>query len=75
MIDKVVTGEDVDLSRFPPPRHHAKDGGRYMGTGDCVINQDPEHTNSLAVFYAVPPSTSGTSSRKSAAARASCVRG
>lgn len=42
VMDNVMTGEDVDLWRFPVPRFHAMDGGRYIGTGDCLINRDPE---------------------------------
>ena len=42
VMDNAMTGEDVDLLRFPVPRFHADDGGRYIGTGDCLINQDPE---------------------------------
>ncbi|MBI3016197.1 MAG: UbiD family decarboxylase [Candidatus Tectomicrobia bacterium] len=35
-------GDDVDLYRFPIPTVHEGDGGRYIGTWHCVINQDPE---------------------------------
>lgn len=38
----VVTGDDVDLTRFPAPFMWPLDGGRYLGTGDAVITQDPE---------------------------------
>ena len=27
---------------FPVPRYHADDGGRYIGTGDTLINRDPD---------------------------------
>ena len=33
---------DVDLLKFPAPFLHEKDGGRYIGTGDLVIMQDPD---------------------------------
>ena len=36
------TGEDVDLSQLPIPRHWPLDGGRYGGTGDAVITRDPD---------------------------------
>lgn len=38
----VLTGEAVDLLKFPAPRFHADDGGRYIGTGDSLINRDPD---------------------------------
>jgi 4-hydroxy-3-polyprenylbenzoate decarboxylase len=33
---------DIDLEAFPIPRWHELDGGRYIGTADMVITQDPE---------------------------------
>src|SRR5579875_1901670 len=36
------SGADVNLLRFPVPLWHAGDGGRYIGTGDCVITRDPD---------------------------------
>ena len=38
----VLSGQDVDLSRFPAPRWHDRDGGCYLGTGDVVIMKDPD---------------------------------
>jgi UbiD family decarboxylase len=38
----VYSGSAVDLRRFPVPRWHPQDGGRYLGTGDCVITRDPD---------------------------------
>lgn len=35
------TGADVDLHEFPVPLHHEQDGGRFIGTADCVITRDP----------------------------------
>lgn len=32
----------VDLYKFPAPKWHEEDGGRYIGTGDLVIQKDPE---------------------------------
>lgn len=31
----------IDLFKFPAPRWHEHDGGRYLGTGDMVIMRDP----------------------------------
>jgi len=41
-MQNVMNGDEVDLLKFPVPRFHAADGGRYIGTGDCVINKDPD---------------------------------
>ncbi len=38
----VLTGDDVDLSSFPVPMLHEKDGGRYFNTWGCLIVQDPD---------------------------------
>ena len=32
----------IDLYKFPIPRHHELDGGRYIGTGHTVILRDPD---------------------------------
>jgi UbiD family decarboxylase len=37
-----LEGDKVDVLTFPAPRWHEKDGGRYLGTGCCVITVDPE---------------------------------
>ncbi|MFC2016556.1 UbiD family decarboxylase [Chloroflexota bacterium] len=38
----VVTGDKVDLMKFPSPKFHELDGGRYLGTGHAVIQKDPD---------------------------------
>lgn len=38
----VVTGDHVDLADVPAPMLHEGDGGRYIGTWDLVVSQDPE---------------------------------
>jgi len=40
--ENVLHGDDVDLFRFPAPKWHELDGGRYLGTGCCVIQKDPD---------------------------------
>lgn len=35
-------GKDVNLFDFPAPKWHELDGGRYIGTGDCVVTRDPD---------------------------------
>ncbi|MGE0627460.1 MAG: UbiD family decarboxylase [Hyphomicrobiaceae bacterium] len=40
--ENTLTGNDIDLTLLPIPRHWPRDGGRYAGTADCVITRDPE---------------------------------
>src|SRR5581483_10609902 len=42
VMENILTGDAVDIFKFPVPRYHASDGGRYIGTGDTVINKDPD---------------------------------
>lgn len=42
ILENVDSGSAVDLFKFPAPKHHEKDGGRYFGTAHCVISQDPD---------------------------------
>ena len=37
-----LTGDEIDVMRFPAPKHWPLDGGRYIGTCDAVITRDPE---------------------------------
>ena len=37
VMENVFTGDEVDLFRFPAPRFHEHDGGRYLGTADSVF--------------------------------------
>lgn len=45
--------KDIDLTSFPIPRWHELDGGRYIGTGDLVVTQDPEEGWTNAGTYRV----------------------
>ncbi|MGH6831341.1 MAG: UbiD family decarboxylase domain-containing protein, partial [Methylocella sp.] len=38
LMENVMEGDKVDLFKFPAVRFHEQDGGRYIGTGDCLIN-------------------------------------
>ncbi|MDP2743618.1 MAG: UbiD family decarboxylase [Dehalococcoidia bacterium] len=40
--DNVLVGDEVDLYKFPAPKWHSLDGGRYIGTGCMVITRDPD---------------------------------
>jgi UbiD family decarboxylase len=41
-VENVQEGDRVDLLKFPVPRWHAGDGGRYLGTAHLVVTRDPE---------------------------------
>jgi len=40
--ENVLKGSEVDLYKFPAPKWHLKDGGRYIGTGSYTITRDPQ---------------------------------
>ncbi len=42
VMENVLTGKDVDIFKFPVPKWHELDGGRYIGTGGMVILRDPD---------------------------------
>jgi 4-hydroxy-3-polyprenylbenzoate decarboxylase len=42
LFENVQKGSDIDLLKFPVPRWHELDGGRYIGTDDLVVTRDPE---------------------------------
>ena len=42
VLQNVLTGAHIDVTRFPSPIWHEKDGGRYIGTGTYSITRDPE---------------------------------
>jgi 4-hydroxy-3-polyprenylbenzoate decarboxylase/2,5-furandicarboxylate decarboxylase 1 len=39
--DEVITGEDIDLRRWPVPTYSPQDGGAYITPG-IVVSKDPE---------------------------------
>ena len=41
--EHTLTGNDIDLSLLPIPKHWPLDGGRYAGTADAVITRDPDN--------------------------------
>ena len=41
--ENVITGDAIDLFKFPTPMWHEFDGGRYIGTGVSVIQKDPDN--------------------------------
>jgi 4-hydroxy-3-polyprenylbenzoate decarboxylase len=42
VLENVLTGDDVDVLKFPAPRWHDADGGRFIGTGCYCVTQDLE---------------------------------
>ena len=42
VLENIMMGDDVDVTKFPSPIWHEKDGGRYIGTGTYSITRDPE---------------------------------
>ena len=51
VLQNVDRDERVDLLKFPVPRLHELDGGRYIGTDDLVIMRDPEESWINAATY------------------------
>jgi 4-hydroxy-3-polyprenylbenzoate decarboxylase len=42
VFENIERDDEVDLTKFPTPLLHELDGGRYIGTDDLVIIQDPD---------------------------------
>ena len=42
ILENELKGSSIDVLRFPAPKWHEHDGGRYIGTGDLVITKDPD---------------------------------
>ena len=42
VMQNVMTGDAIDVTKFPAPQWHPKDGGRYIGTGSYNIMRDPD---------------------------------
>jgi len=42
VMENVLAGNDVDIHKFPAPKWHELDGGRYIGTGVIQIHKDPD---------------------------------
>ena len=54
LMENVCSGNEVDLLKFPTPKWHEQDGGRYIGTGCVFITQDPdEGWTNLGTYRAV----------------------
>lgn len=42
VLENTLTGDKVNMLKFPAPLWNEMDGGRYLGTGDVVITRDPQ---------------------------------
>ncbi len=42
VMENVFEGKDIDMWKFPTPKWHELDGGRYIGTGSVDITRDPD---------------------------------
>lgn len=51
VLDNIDRDGRIDLYKFPVPRLHELDGGRYIGTDDLVIMRDPEENWINAATY------------------------
>jgi 4-hydroxy-3-polyprenylbenzoate decarboxylase len=52
-LENSARGADVDLTKFPVPHWHLKDGGPYIGSGSIVIMRDPDGDWINASIYRV----------------------
>jgi len=65
--ENIQVGDEIDLFKFPTPKWHEFDGGRYIGTGNLVITRDPDegwvnlgtyrvqvHDKNMATIYMSP---------------------
>jgi len=42
VMENVIEDNDFDMWKFPTPKWHEQDGGRYIGTGSVDITRDPD---------------------------------
>jgi 4-hydroxy-3-polyprenylbenzoate decarboxylase len=42
VFENVMKGDQVDLLKFPTPKWHEEDGGRYIGTAGYNVTKDPD---------------------------------
>src|SRR5713226_5724985 len=42
VVENVFRGKDINMWKFPTPKCHELDGGRYIGTGSVDITRDPD---------------------------------
>lgn len=75
IMENVITGDDIDILKFPVPKWHELDGGRYIGTGDAIITRDPdEGWVNVGVYRVMVHDSKTTASYASPAAHLSIIR-
>ena len=42
VFENVLRRDDIDILKFPSPRWHENDPGRFIGTGNMVVMKDPD---------------------------------
>ncbi|MBI4487567.1 MAG: UbiD family decarboxylase [Deltaproteobacteria bacterium] len=42
VFENILTGGEIDVTKFPAPVWHIHDGGRYIGTGCFSVTMDPD---------------------------------
>ncbi|MQA66484.1 MAG: UbiD family decarboxylase [Alphaproteobacteria bacterium] len=42
VFENILTGDAIDVTKFPTPKWHEEDGGRYIGTGSYNVTKDPD---------------------------------
>lgn len=42
VMENIQTGKKINVLKFPTPKWHELDGGRYIGTGCMVLTRDPD---------------------------------
>jgi UbiD family decarboxylase len=42
ILENIMEGDDIDVTKFPTPKWHEEDGGRYIGTGSFNVTRDPD---------------------------------
>jgi len=50
VLENIIRGKDIDIYKFPTPKWHELDGGRYIGTGDVMITKDPMKLVNLGTY-------------------------
>jgi len=53
IFENILTGDEIDIAKFPTPQWHAHDGGRYIGTGSYNVTVDPDEKWTNAGTYRV----------------------
>ena len=47
ILENIMEGDDVNVLRFPTPKWHEADGGRYIGTGSYDITCNPDDPSDI----------------------------